>query len=138
MDPVSVSASILTIVSAGLVVARGLDSLRTLVSDGKSQLKSLAVEIKDLSELLGCSLSLIEENRSLFKDQLTHLLRDICWRFKIIQEDLGHYTRGSRRRQRFMALFRSRKLNVFKDKLDALKSMLSLALQVAQLAGMNA
>jgi hypothetical protein len=85
-DPLSIAASIGGVVSAGIRIATGLDAIVDTVKNAPKELSYMAQQIEHLSELLGCTFQVIEENETLYRDRLALMLRDVRWQFKIIQD----------------------------------------------------
>jgi hypothetical protein len=133
-DPLSIAASIGGAVSAGIRIATGLNAIVDTVKNAPKELSYMAQQIEHLSELLGCTFQVIEENETLYRDRLTLILRDVRWQFKIIQDVVEKCLSGGKARRRLRFLFKAKLVDGLMRKLEALKKTMTLTLQITQLA----
>jgi hypothetical protein len=133
-DPLSIAAGIASVVGTGLKIAVQLNTIVDTVRDAPTEMSHVAQQIEHLSDLLGFTFQLMEENEWLYRQRLTFMLRDIRWQFKIIQDVVEKCVSGNKRMKRLRWLFKSRRVGELMRKLEALKSTMMLTLQVAQLA----
>lgn len=140
MDPLSLTASVIGVASAALAVSKKLYELAENIRNGHSELLRLAESIRNNATLLRCTVDLIEQHESLFKDQLKDVVRDINGQFdnitRLFQKLLPHKLarRRDKLRARAQGWWKSSKIQELTAQLFALGNTLSLILDVAHLA----
>jgi hypothetical protein len=109
-DPLSIAASIAGVISAGLKIATELNAIVETVRDAPKELSYVAQQIEHISELLGFTFQLIEDNESLYRPRLVFMLRDMAvqdrpgrreevrlWQQKAVTAEVALQIQASRR-----------------------------------------
>jgi len=127
-------AGIAGIVSAGLRIAVGLNEIVDTIKNALKELSYVAQQIQHLSELIGCTFQVIESNQHMYQDRLLYLLRDVQWQFKVIQDVVEKCLLGGKTGKQLRLLFIAKLIGDLRRKLEALKTTMTLTLQITQLA----
>ena len=140
-DPLSISASVLGVAGAGLAVASSIVKLVDTWKGAPQELIFLGRQIKNNATLLSSVLRSLKKHESLFKDEFEVMLRDLGWRFKLIQKIAKKLTKGSDDAEgkrgilrRISWMVQHHRLKDLKEKLEALKLWLQLIVSVINLA----
>ena len=136
-DPLSIAASLLAVVGAGLSVAKTLSDLVDNWRDAPQELESFGTQIKHTAMLLKWVLNCMEKHESLFTQEFNLVLSDLDWRFKVIQKSIKKLIRSRDPhsiRAKLRWLFKRDRLSALVLKLDGLKSILQLIVSVMNVA----
>jgi hypothetical protein len=123
-DPLSVAASIITLVGVGCKVSQGLKDVVETWKNAPQELSMIALRIRHMTVCLSSACSLLEEHGDLFRDQLLSMLNDIHWPFKPIQDTIAKCLRVKKRMMRLKWLLEKRRVVGFVAKLEGLKTSL--------------
>ncbi|KAH8179352.1 hypothetical protein LIA77_00871 [Sarocladium implicatum] len=135
-DPFSLAAGIVALLATANRIVNGLSKLAETWEDAPQDFLSIRMSMEHMIYCLGTAMSLIEEHSSLYTNEIKSMLSDIAWQFKLLQDVVDKCLRGNIKKwiTRLQWLFQKQRIKGFMTKLEALKSSVSLVLQVAQLA----
>jgi hypothetical protein len=138
-DPLSIAAGLTAVVGAGFTISKGLYDVVSTVKDAPQELFAIASEIHATAMMFDCIGELVDEHQGLYKDQLRHMLSDLRWRFKIIQDVIAKCIKPSRTPSivRLRYLWMNKRISSLMVKLQALKHSMSITLSIAQMAERN-
>lgn len=133
-DPISLAASIGTIVGGAYKLAQALYDIVDTVRNAPQELSLVAQSLHHDATLLGCIIQLIEQHESLFKKRLEEVVRDVNWRFIIVHDLIRKCVKGKGRMLRLRWLIRKRHVLDLMHKLEGLKHTMKTVLSIAQIA----